>query len=404
VVRRTATADEAVGTDVPLGEGMLQGIVILALSGWFLVQTPRGPLLCRPRGRLRPKGSAWRDTRDAERAEAAMEDTEGDGDVADEQEEAESGPSAAATAGTEAPAGLWGQGRRQQDAPGARPERRGRARGGTVAAPPLLAEHEASGIFAGDRVLCRDLGDGEGSIEGVRPRRNLLTRPPVSNVDRVAAVVSWREPLFSPAFVDRLLLEADRNGCACVLCVNKIDLLAPAERAEAACALEPYRKAGYPVHLISAATGEGIEAVRSALSSSLTVVAGPSGAGKSRLLAALVPSSRPPRSAAVSRRIGRGRHTTRHVELLPLDGGGWVADTPGFSRLDLEGWDPDELEAHYPEFSPHRDACRFRGCRHDREPDCAVRAAVGAGAVDPGRYTRYLDLLQELRRARERRP
>ncbi len=389
--------------------GTLEGTVVQALSGWFVVETAGGRLLCRPRGRFRARDGDWRDLRDAERAEAAMDAAEEGGALAE-------GPEGA----TPAAAGEDSLAVGEVPPPSDRPRRSqavsgpsGRQRAGrsaltdgpaTRGRPSVEAgaEKEVEGVLAGDRVLCRDVGDGEGAIEAVASRRSALARPPVANVDLVAVVVAWREPLFSAAFVDRLLLEAGVQGCAAVLCVNKADRLEPADRDLVADAVAPYARAGYPVCLVSAVTGEGVPALRAELTGHLTVAAGPSGAGKSRLLGALVPE-RPPRSGEVSRRAGRGRHTTRHVELLALPGGGWVADTPGFSRLEVDEMEPEELAGYYPEFAACGERCRFRGCLHDREPDCGVRAAVAAGVIDAGRHERYLGLLGELRQVRARR-
>jgi ribosome biogenesis GTPase len=243
-----------------------------------------------------------------------------------------------------------------------------------------------------------DLGGGEGIIDRVLPRATLLRRPPVANADTVVAVVSWERPPFSAAFVDRMVLAAALEGCGAVVCLNKCDLLSPEAARAAAEALRPFSAAGYPTLQVSAARGDGVEGLRALLRGHLAVLAGPSGSGKSSLLSALVPA-RARRAGALSRRSGRGRHTTRSVELLPLPGGGqgFVADTPGFSRLTLDAADPEDLPLLYPDFSPHAAACRFRGCLHDAEPECGVRAAVAAGAVDAGRYERYRALLAELR-------
>jgi ribosome biogenesis GTPase len=248
---------------------------------------------------------------------------------------------------------------------------------------------------AGDRVECRRLAEGRGRIERVLERQTLLDRPPIANCDHVAVVVSWGAPPFSAPFVDRVLVSAGAQGCTGTICLNKTDLLTTSERAEAAAALAPWRSAGYGTVLASAETGEGLADLAAALRGHLTVLAGPSGAGKSRLLHRLIPE-RPRRSGALSARGGRGRHTTRAVELLPLSDGGWVADAPGFSRLSLEEIEPQDLAGLYPEFLEVGGRCRFRGCRHATEPDCAVRAAVDTGVLDAGRYGRYRQLLEEL--------
>lgn len=312
--------------------------------------------MCRLRGRLLPRGpERWRDIRDLERASGSL-----DADPDDEE---------ATPALPDAPTRVRG------------------SRGSVADAGPEP--------LAGDRVECRALGEGRGRIEAVLPRDRVLERPPVANCDHVLLVVSWDAPPFSPAFVDRVLIDAAAHGCAATICLNKADMLVDGVRETAETALAAWRRAGFSALVASAVAGEGLDAVSAALTGRLTVLAGPSGAGKSRLLQALVPE-RPRRSGELSARSRRGRHTTRAVDLLPLSGGGWVADTPGFSRLSLEGVGPEELAGLYPEFATPADACRFRGCRHASEPDCAVRAAAEAGELDAGRYARYLQLLAEL--------
>lgn len=382
--------------EAPAAAGV--GVVVHAMSGMFTVQTEEGTLLCRPRGRLRGRSAgAWRDVRDAERTDAAL--------LADpEEEDGEEGLDWGVAEAVPEPDG--GRERRRGGRAGrvgAGSERSGRGGRGRVQPEPATAEEGEPALLAGDRVRCSRLPDGEGAIDEVLPRTSVLLRPPVANADHVVVVCAWAAPPFSPAFADRVLLEAALRGCGASLVCNKADLLSAEERTAADAALAPYRAAGYTALLVSATAGEGLVELRAAMAGRLTVVAGPSGSGKSRLLAALMPA-RPRRSAAVSARVGRGRHTTRSVELLPLPEGGWVADTPGFSRLDLQEAEPEDLPYLYPEFRPYLDLCRYRGCGHGGEPECAVRAAVEAGAVDAGRYARYLQLVTEMRARRRGRP
>ncbi len=342
------------------------GLIVHAWSGWYEVATDDGrPLLCRPRGRLRGRSKGWRDRRDTDRAAAGLWSDE------DELE-----------AGT-----LLGSGTRAGAIRHAQP---GAASEGEPTAPALLA---------GDRVRFEDLGGGEGRIESVEPRRTVLVRPPVANVDLVLVVVAWDAPPWHPGLIDRTLVEVARAGCAVALCLNKCDRLDDGAMADARAALSPYRDAGYPVLLASAIRGEGLDGIRHLLSGRVAALAGPSGAGKSRLLAALAPGGDVGPSGSLSPRLRHGRHTTRSVRLLPLGGAGWVADTPGFSRLDLAGMEPEELAGWYPEFTAPAEGCRFRGCLHADEPACAVRAAASQGGVDAGRYARYRELLEELRAA-----
>jgi ribosome biogenesis GTPase len=256
-------------------------------------------------------------------------------------------------------------------------------------------------VRVGDRVEVTALEGGEGVIEDVAPRRNRLDRPPVANVDLVAVVSAWTAPPWSPELADRILVRAAAAGCRALLVINKADLLEDPTAVRRG--TEPYRRAGYPVLLTSALTGEGLDLLARAADGGVVCLAGQSGAGKTRLLAALAPD-RALRSGALSERLGHGRHTTRHAELLPV-GGGWIVDTPGFSRLDMDGIEPAALGRCFPEVAALAAGCRFRSCLHRSEPGCAVR-----GAVDPGRYARYLRLLEECERqplqvaARSRRP
>lgn len=361
----------------------VDGVIVHALSGLFRVAMADGRmLLCHPRGKLRGKGGAWRDNRDAERAEGVRELSDPDAEQAPEPDTEDAGPDAE----------LLGRGDRRRLAAA------GRGRGPGVMRATVHDEEEDAvpAVMAGDRVRCSDLGGGEGVIDLVLPRHSHLIRPPVANPDRVVVVVAWSGPPLSTSFVDRVVLEAALHGCDAAICLNKCDLLDADELAAARAALAPMAAAGYPLLFTSAVRGDGVDDLRALLRGQLAVLAGPSGAGKSHLLRALVPDSRE-RSAEISQRIGRGRHTTRAVHLLPLPGGGWLADTPGFSRLDLREAEVQDLPTLYPEFRPYQDVCRFRGCLHDTEPECAVRAAVASGRLDPDRYERYRLILTELR-------
>lgn len=258
------------------------------------------------------------------------------------------------------------------------------------------------GLLVGDRVRCLRLPDGSGRIEAVLPRHNRLIRPPVANVDQVLVVFTLFDPPLNLELVDRILVRAAHEGLAAVLALNKADLWTDGDREEAARLVDLYAKAGYGCLRVSAASGEGIAALRERLGGGrVTVLAGQSGAGKSSLLNALDPRLGL-RTGALGDKAGRGRHTTRHVALLPL-ASGWVADAPGFSRVDLTDLAPRDLAAAFPELAAREDGCRFPGCLHHREPGCAVTAAVAAGAVDARRHARYLKFLEEVLAAARRR-
>ncbi len=229
-------------------------------------------------------------------------------------------------------------------------------------------------------------------VEEVRPRANCLLRPPVANVDQVLLVISIKEPGPDWVLVTRQLVSAESAGITALLCLNKADLASPGERASLRHSLRawPYR-----VFMTSALRGLGLTELSETLAGCCSVLAGPSGVGKSTLLNALQPDLARS-TAAVSDRIKRGRHTTRTAELVALSGGGLAIDTPGFSRLGLHELSPEALADCFPEMSPYRPECRFRNCRHLREPACAVRRAVEEEKIDPVRYGHYRLFLEEL--------
>ncbi|MGQ9825279.1 MAG: ribosome small subunit-dependent GTPase A [Desulfotomaculales bacterium] len=247
-------------------------------------------------------------------------------------------------------------------------------------------------VLVGDRVTYSLAGTGNGVVEKVQERKNVLRRPPVANVDRAIVVFAWRDPRPSPLLLDRILIQVQTADITPVICFNKSDL--GGEETEEL--IEVYRKAGYQVLATSAKEGTGLTAFREVLRAGVSVLAGPSGVGKSTLLNALEPGLSL-KTGEVSARIGRGRHTTRHVELLPLSGGGWVADTPGFTSLQLPPLVREELSYFYPEFQKYMASCQFTGCLHHKEPGCAVKRAVFEEMViDFRRYENYLKLLAEV--------
>ncbi|HHY59765.1 MAG TPA: ribosome small subunit-dependent GTPase A [Clostridia bacterium] len=253
-------------------------------------------------------------------------------------------------------------------------------------------------FLVGDRVLITPVGQQKGVIEKVLERKNQLVRPPVANVEQVVIVVSLDSPPPDLMLLDRLLVLAEFHGLDSVIVFNKADLVTPA-------AMEKFRSVyeniGYRVILSSARTLMGIDALRESLKDKISVLAGPSGVGKSSLLNAVQPGLSL-KTGEVSHKTKRGRHTTRHVELMRLAEGGFVADTPGFSRLNLTDMTREELSDYFPEMSRLRSNCRFSSCLHYTEPDCAVRSALDAGLIDSGRYHHYLYLLEEVM-ANERR-
>lgn len=267
----------------------------------------------------------------------------------------------------------------------------------------------------GDKVVIGDhvevVAQGGGwSVERVLERRSQLVRRSLggrltkvvaANVDRVLAVVAARDPDPSPSTVDRLLAVAEASGGHPVLVVNKVDLDGARGTAESLAGL--YGGVGYRVLAVSAATGQGMEDVAAELCSGVSALMGPSGAGKSSLLNRLHPEL----DLAIgdlSRRTGRGRHTTVSARLVSLECGGVVADTPGFGDVGVWGVEATEVAQCFPEIAKLEDACRFRGCAHLREPDCAVRAALEEGRVAESRYRSYVTLREEAATAAEALP
>jgi len=254
-------------------------------------------------------------------------------------------------------------------------------------------------LVAGDRVRWSVTGPGRGIIEEILPRETQLSRPRpgspgsedliLANPDQAVLVFSVRQPEPNLRLLDRFLVAAEVNELPAVICANKVDLLNADEEAGELFGL--YEKIGYPVVYTSAVSGQGVAALRDRLRSKLSVLTGPSGAGKTSLLNAVQPELGLA-TGEISQATGKGRHTTVAIRLFPLDAGGYVADTPGLREMGLWQIEPDELDWLFPEMRPFLGKCRFSSCTHLHEPDCAVRAAVDAGAVSEARYDSYCRL------------
>ena len=255
--------------------------------------------------------------------------------------------------------------------------------------------------FPGDWVEIT-LGEGEkgGYIEEIEKRKNKLFRPPVANVDQLLVIVAASKPKPDLLLADKLAISAKAQGIEFIFGVNKCDT--EQEEAYAALAAQ-YEKAGGKVCTFSAKTGKGMDAVREILTGKCTCLAGQSAVGKSSLLNALCPELSLD-TGGLAKKTARGRHTTRHAELIPVpDIRAVVVDTPGFSILEAIELEPEELSSYYAEFLPYLGKCRFRECLHDSEPDCAVKQAVQENDIHPQRYYRYLELLEQLKERKAKR-
>ncbi len=262
----------------------------------------------------------------------------------------------------------------------------------------LKKERQSADIaVVGDDVLISLGEDGTGALEEVRPRRSRFSRRQpgpsgrwkedvmVANLDTLVAVFAFQSPTFHSRMLDRFLVIAEHNLIDAIIVANKVDLeQEPTMREE----LRVYREVGYPLHLVSAKYGRGIDPLRAAILGKTAAFAGPSGAGKSSLMMALEPALSL-KVGETSEAHGKGKHTTRSAELHPLSGGGYLVDTPGIRELGTWELPPSELASCFPEIRPFLDGCRFRDCSHLKEPACAVRAAVERGEVSEARFDSY---------------
>ena len=267
-----------------------------------------------------------------------------------------------------------------------------------VQTPGGLITCRARGILrkAGSSPLTGDLVEisvekGKGMVEKILPRKNHFIRPAVANVDALVVFAANVNPVTEPFLIDRVAAIAGDQNVDVYLCVNKCDL-DPAYDL-----VRIYEHAGFPVICTSAETGEGVQELRSLLEGKLTAFTGNSGVGKSSILNRLAPELKL-ETGEVSEKLGRGRHTTRHVELFRLGEDTYVADTPGFSSFDTDQMElilKENLQYAFPDFGSFIGKCRFDDCSHRKEPDCAVRAAVEAGGIEKSRYESYLKLYEK---------
>jgi ribosome biogenesis GTPase / thiamine phosphate phosphatase len=261
-------------------------------------------------------------------------------------------------------------------------------------------------LMVGDRVLfmppLKPVGPAqaeasdEGMIEELLPRKNCLNRPTVANVDQLVVIMSLKQPSYDWQLASRLLVLAEKERLEALLCLNKADLVDADQLNVIEKQLKPFP---YRILFSSTFSGLGLKSLAEKLAGKCSVFAGPSGAGKSSILNALQPGLTL-KTGVVSDKIKRGRHTTRQAELLPLDFGGSVVDTPGFTRLELADLKPEDLATLFPEFEAYSGDCAFRDCRHLSEPRCAIRQLIGK-MINPLRYEHYSYFMDELSKIKE---
>lgn len=270
-------------------------------------------------------------------------------------------------------------------------------------------ECKAKGVFrkdkvkplVGDDVELEVLDEQEktGNITAILPRRNALIRPAVANVDQAMVIFAMKNPRPNFSLLDRFLLMMERQGVKTIICLNKQDLADPEEAEEIR---RVYRECGYQVVLTSLKEEAGMADVEELLRGKTTVVAGPSGVGKSSLTNRMQGEVLM-ETGEISRKLKRGKHTTRHSQLIPLGKDTFLCDTPGFTSLYVEEMDKEELRFYFPEFTHYEGKCRFQGCVHIHEPGCAVKDALEAGKLSRRRYDNYVEFYEELKEKEKRR-
>ena len=266
-----------------------------------------------------------------------------------------------------------------------------------------IYECKAKGIFrkdhvkplVGDDVIVDVLDESKmlGNIREILPRRSALIRPAVANVDQALVIFSIVKPNPNFNLLDRFLIRMERQNLPTIICFNKQDIATDDEKDALR---KGYETCGYQVCFVSALENEGLEQIKALLAGKTTTVAGPSGVGKSSLINQLAPKANM-ETGAISEKIERGKHTTRHSEIIAMGEETYIVDTPGFTSLDISEITKEELGSYYPEFAQYEPYCKFSGCAHISEPSCGVKDAVEAGKISRVRYENYKVLYQELK-------
>lgn len=270
-----------------------------------------------------------------------------------------------------------------------------------------IYECKAKGVFrnkkikplVGDNVeiIVVDEEKKKGNIEAILPRKNELIRPAVSNIDMALVIFAAAKPNPNFNLLDRFLCMMEYQKVPVTICFNKCDLITEEQKQD----LEAiYRPAGYDIIFTSAKAGIHLEELKALLKGKTTTVAGPSGVGKSSLINQLQDTIYM-ETGSISEKIERGKHTTRHSEIIPIGEDAYIMDTPGFSSMDMPGFEKEDLWTCYPEFLPHEPYCKFRGCSHISEPNCGVKDALAEGGISPIRYENYKLLYEEMKQIRK---
>ncbi len=246
-------------------------------------------------------------------------------------------------------------------------------------------------ILVGDELEITELGGCKGVVEKILPRKTYLRRPAIANIDQMFVIMAAQSPDPNQFLIDKILMTCEYGGIHPKLCFNKCDL--DASTAQAYCRF--YTQCGYEVYLVSAKEEEGLEPIKALLPHKMTAFAGPSGVGKSSLLSKIL-NRHDLSIGAVSEKIKRGRHTTRHSEIMKLEEDTYVVDTPGFSSLEFEHLDAKEIFPLFPDMAPYGGHCRFSSCLHLSEPDCPVKEAVQEGLIQKERYETYCKILASI--------